>query len=228
MLFRSEQKNNQLLNGATGELLNTPIKEGNFEEKNNTSIENNPTINNYNNLPKTIEDVNLNNFNIFDNPITKAPNIELKNSTDKPKIAVATSSPVDEEDFKFEALPKVEQASVITPTYNSGSIITPNDTNNYNIYNSVPNIMDNAKENIKNYSSNEVPKIDNEKNQFNNYNIFNDNVTVKPVTDSNQNTNLQEKNIEKPNVNIDPDKIIINSNNTISDDEFFDDFFGDE
>ena len=35
-------------------------------------------------------------------------------------------------------------------------------------------------------------------------------------------------NEEKPNVNIDPDKVVINNKNLISDDEFFDDFFGDD
>ena len=41
-----------------------------------------------------------------------------------------------------------------------------------------------------------------------------------------ENTNKVED--SKANVNIDADSVVVNNNNPITDDEFFDDFFGDE
>ena len=45
----------------------------------------------------------------------------------------------------FDELPKVEEASIIQPTYNSGSVVKASD-NEYNIYNTIPNIMESVKD----------------------------------------------------------------------------------
>ena len=88
-------------------------------------------------------------------------------------------------------LPKVENASIIQPSYSSGSVVKTSDDNQYNIYNTVPNIMDSIKEEIKN---DEIVKNNDD---------------------------------EKINVNVNPDNVVV-KNNIVSDDEFFDDFFGDD
>ncbi|MDE5889222.1 MAG: type IV secretory system conjugative DNA transfer family protein, partial [Bacilli bacterium] len=102
-----------------------------------------------NNLEDTFGGSNkLDSFNIYGSSNTstaiptKNSNTEISIGNEKTNIAVATSSPYDEDDFGFDALPKVEKASVIQPNYNSGAVVKTNDTNDYNIYNSVPNIMD--------------------------------------------------------------------------------------
>ena len=48
-------------------------------------------------------------------------------------------------DDVFDDLPKVEDASIIKPNLTSGTVVRPND-NDYNIYNSIPNVIDNVKE----------------------------------------------------------------------------------
>lgn len=205
------------------------VRDGNFEEKNNQKEQlsmdnqikpNEPLLN------------NMDGFNIFDTMSTKVPQPIDNTNFEKPKMAVATSSPIEEEEFKFDPLPKVEQASVIQPTINSGSVVKTNDNNNYNIYNSTLNMMNSVREEPKpvvndSFSTSfEVPKdkINNVTERLNNYN--NQGIINNPIQTGNviRNEVLEEK----PNVNIDPDKIVINSNNAISDDEFFDDFFGDE
>ena len=148
-------------------------------------------------------------------------NIDVNVSLDKPNIAVATSSP-EEDDFEFEPLPDVQNASIIQPTYNSGVVVKTTATNNSNLYDKVPNIVNEVKDDIKTSSevrretNNFVDSISVSKDKLNNItNKLNDYSNNKPVDD------------EKVNVNIDPDKITINDN-AVTDDEFFDDFFGDE
>ncbi len=229
------------MNANPSELSRPSVREGSFEEKSirgeQLSIDR-PQV-----QPNTIPSneslsSNMSGFNIFDTMSTKVPQ-PIDNTTmfgnDKPKMAVATSSPYEEEDFKFDSLPKVEQASVIQPTISSGSVVKTNDANNYNIYNSVPNMMNSVREennNVVNESFStgvEVSKdkINNVTAKLNDYNVYSQNVA--PSTPVRQEPVVRnEVKVEKPNVNIDPDKIVINSNTAISDDEFFDDFFGDE
>ena len=125
------------------------------------------------------------------NTNTKLDNGEISIGNEKANIAVATSSPVDDVDLDFGVLPKVENASIIQPSYSSGSVVKTSDDNQYNIYNTVPNIMDSIKEEIKN---DEIVKGNDD---------------------------------EKINVNVNPDNVVV-KNNIVSDDEFFDDFFGDD
>lgn len=193
----------------------------------------------------TIDDTKVDNnsfntgYNIFDTPkLDSKSDLDTNNTSisignEKANIAVATSSPVEEDDFNFDSLPKVENASIIKPNYSSGSVVKTNDTN-YNIYNSVPNVMGSIKDEVKpvvetKKESNELvdsievskDKLNNITDKLNDYNkqtIKYNNKTSLPV--------LEKE--EKANVNVDPDKIVINSNNAISDDEFFDDFFGDD
>ncbi len=180
----------------------------------------------------------MDSFNIFgstgakSNEAIKPNNTEISIGNEKANIAVATSSPYDEDDFKFDALPKVEKASVIQPNYSSGAVVKTNNANDYNIYNSVPNIMDTVKNDVNNSpvtDSFEIPKerLNNVTEKLNDFNMYS-----QPV---NNNVNYNQSALKQPdileektNVNIDPDKITINSNSAISDDEFFDDFFGDE
>ena len=76
---------------------------------------------------------------------TNIDNGEISFGNEKANIAVATSSPLDESDLVFDELPKVEEASIIQPTYNSGSVVKASD-NEYNIYNTIPNIMESVKD----------------------------------------------------------------------------------
>ena len=49
----------------------------------------------------------------------------------------------------------------------------------------------------------------------------------KPIINNISTDNDEAKTIEKPKINVDVDSVIVNEN-VITDDEFFDDFFGDE
>ena len=147
-------------------------------------------------------------------------NADINISTDKANIAVATSSP-EEDDFEFEALPDVQNASIIQPTYNSGVVVKTSTNNNSNIYDKVPNIVGEVKDDIK--TSNEVRKETNN---------FVDSISVSKdkldnIANKLNNYSNKVEDADKVNVNIDPDKITI-SDNAVTDDEFFDDFFGDE
>ncbi len=200
------------------------------ENKIETSVENS--------LPKT-ENINFNDFkgdslpyNIFDSNETK-----ISLSSEKPNIAVATSSPVEEVEDEYDKLPKVENASIIQPNYNHGTVVKANDDiNDYNIYNSVPNIIGSIKdEKTSNLDTNiELPKkevniapelseIPKEREVIKT--SFGPTPQLKTESPLPDPTPLKQP--EKTNINIDPDKIVVD-NHTISDDEFFDDFFGDE
>ena len=154
----------------------------------------------------------------------------------KSNYAVATSSPVDE--FDFDELPKVENTSIIHPNYSSGSVVKTNTEESYNIYDKVPNIIDTVKDEIKSadkvkedyvefvdsleISKDKLPEV---VEKMDEYNIYNRKVESSSI-DENKVINI-DKVEEKPNINIDPDKVSVNSN-IISDDEFFDDFFGED
>ena len=49
---------------------------------------------------------------------------------------------------------------------------------------------------------------------------------AKPVVDQKPDLMAKDTSVEKPKINVDVDSIIVNQN--VTDDEFFDDFFGDE
>ncbi len=145
---------------------------------------------------------------------------------EKANIAIATSSPIDENEDVFEDLPKVEDASIIKPTYTSGTVVKPNDNNDYNIYNSMPNLMDSVKEEVEE-ATDDIARISKDElkdvsNKLDEYNVYSQKVEEPKV----EVTIKTEP--EKTNVNVDPDKVKINNNSVISDDEFFDDFFGDD
>lgn len=217
----------------------SPIIENNYN-KEQLSMDSTMNVNNsVNKLDDTFSSINKmdNSFNIFgSNSAVSRNNTEISIGNEKANIAVATSSPIEEEDFNFEPLPKVEKASVIQPNYNSGAVVKTNDNHDYNIYNSVPNIMETVKPEVNQSitDSFEIPKekLGNVNEKLNDYNIYNQ----KNI--STQVNSVPEQRIETPkaitlpeektNVNIDPDKIVINNNSAISDDEFFDDFFGDD
>lgn len=151
-------------------------------------------------------------LNVFDTkPNTHIDSSEISIGNEKANIAVATSSPDEEDDFDFDDLPKVENASIIQPNYSSGTVIKADDTKDYNIYNKVPNIMDSIK--------NEEDK---------NYNVFDSKDVDKIEVKDDVSEKVDTKKEEKTNVNIDPDEVVIDNNSVISDDEFFDDFFADD
>ena len=151
-----------------------------------------------------------------------------------------------DDDDAFDILPKVESASIIKPNYNSNTVVKANEES-YNIYNDVPNLMENIKKDIepkeefiKDTIEVSKDRVKDVSEKLNSYNIFEQqerpNVIKYDSSDApdsdgrvikfNNEVKEQPKQ-EKTNVNVDPDKIVIDSN-TISDDAFFDDFFGDD
>ena len=161
-------------------------------------------------------------YNIFSS-LNKEPEEKVNNEVsigkEKANIAVATSSPVD--DFEFDSLPKVENADMLMPSYSSGSVVKTND-DTYNIYNTIPDIMSKAKDEIKDSES--IKKEVEE---------FVDTLPKKKEEIEVLDTNIEKLeeqpvlNEDKPNVNIREDEVYIDSS-VITDDQFFDDFFGDD
>ena len=202
---------------------------------------------------KDLETPKMDSFNIFSNDDYK---VDFKKTDDsgitigneKANIAVATSSPIEDVD-SFDSLPKVESASIIQPNYNSGTVVKTT-ADDYNIYNKVPDIMSSIKDEVKTeaevkkdvseFKTNSTPikpavtsyKVGGEKKDTNepttDYNIYN--TKVEPEIIKEEKAPAVEKKVEpeKVNVNINPDNVVINDNSVISDDEFFDDFFGDD
>ena len=186
-------------------------------------------------------------FNIFNTTSFDLDKKDRKDNaisigSEKANIAVATSSPIEEDDY--DVLPKVENASIIQPVYNSGTTVKANEES-YNIYNDVPNIMENIKANEKEAKFTDTVEISKDKlnnvtERLDEYNIYNSEPKVIKYNSNDvapskegkviryETDNFKEnKNNEKTNVNVDPDKIVVNSN-TISDDAFFDDFFSED
>ncbi len=193
--------------------------------------------------PRKIEPISM-----FDEP-KEEENV----NNDISNVAVATSSPFDEDDFdNMDRLPKVERPAIVQPNININDRIIPVENKETNdLYDSVPNIMDNIKEDIK--TSNEIKeetqefvdsipktvvsreKAEEIKQKLNSgINVYSEPVKevkevheeyVEPVKEVVNNTvnNVSER----PNVNISADNVAV-KDNVISDDEFFDDFFGDE
>ena len=133
---------------------------------------------------KPIKDEPKNEFNIFNTPLLELDkeevvsnkNNEISIGSEKANIAVATSSPIEDDDY--EVLPKVENASIIQPVYNSGTTVKANEES-YNIYNDVPNLMENIKndvefkeELVKDTIVVSKDKVDDVSNKLNTYNIF--------------------------------------------------------
>lgn len=250
--------------------MESKIEEPKVTENNNISAEFKTPVseikqgineNSYNIFNQGIDSVdnsknNINGFNDISNASSfniesKEEKKEISLSTELPSIPVATSSPYDlEDDFDFNSnLPKVENVDVIKPNYSNGiNVKTNNDLGNYNIYNTIPNIMENIKDDIKNATevknetdlfvdsisknSNDafVEKKKVEELKTPDLNIYTKEVpqviVEKPESNLNKSVEIKE-NTEKPNVNIDVDSVLIDDN-VISDDEFFDDFFGDD
>ena len=200
---------------------------------------------------KPIKDEPKNEFNIFNTSSFDIDEIEEKEDkksneisigNEKANIAVATSSPMDDDDF--DILPKVENASIIQPNYSSNTVVKANEES-YNIYNDVPNLMENIKKDtiekeefVKDTIEISEDRVKEVSDKLNSYNIFDEKPNVikynsNDAPDSDGRVIRYEQEVkeqpkqEKTNVNVDPDKIVIDSN-TISDDAFFDDFFGDD
>ncbi len=186
--------------------------------------------------PTSVEkNVTVNNYNIYNTPADDV-DVHVNVNKERPNIAIATSIPADEE-FDFDApLPKVESATIVKPNIASGTVTKTDDNHEFNIYNSVPNVIDNVKQDIKEVKEDTVKtveKIDNTIDKVSTkteeFNVFN-----KPVEKITYSTKEVPKKVEvkvEPkediNVNVDPEKIVV-SKNKITDDEFFDDFFGDD
>ena len=188
-----------------------------------------------------VDDSDINKYNIFGNNVNSSfsrPS-EISIGNEKANIAVATSSPLEDDDFTFDNLPKVENASIIQPNYASGTSVKTSDSSDYNIYNTIPDIMSNIKEEVKpaevvkeetkNFvDSIEISKdkLESVSNKLNEYNVYS--TTSVPTVEERREVVTSAPVVDKTNVNIDPDKIVINNSNAISDDQFFDDFFGDD
>jgi len=168
-----------------------------------------------------------NSYNVFnDHKENELKANEISIGKEKANIAVATSSPVDDDYEENDSLPKVQNTTIIQPNYVSGSIIKTNDKDEFNIYDAVPNIMSTVKENkenvdeVINVSKEKMNEVGRKVNEYNTYQNTKIDKTIEKIDDS-------SKEEDKPNINIDPDKVVI-KDNIISDDEFFDDFFGDD
>ena len=270
---RQKEEQNKLKNNSEEKdekenLLDLPSLETNEKEPENNQTINTDKLEYNSDLPtslethipeKTIKDVEAipsfkEDYNIFSEPEEKNNYYEEKynNPTqneisigpEKANVAIATSSPVDEEDYDFEQLPKVESASVIQPNYNSGAVVKTNNQS-YNIYNNVPNIVEPLKKEIEQPIEEKYNSIvdisnnnekanhtihyntaNNKENSIESLNIYNTSIPSNNTPE--EIPNIKPATEEKPNVNIDPDKVVINNKNLISDDEFFDDFFGDD
>ena len=188
-----------------------------------------------------VDDSDIDKYNIFGSNVNSSFNrpSEISIGNEKANIAVATSSPLEDDDFTFDNLPKVENASIIQPNYASGTSVKTSDSSDYNIYNTIPDIMSNIKEEVKpaevvkeetkNFvDSIEISKdkLESVSNKLNEYNVYN--TTSVPTVEERREVVTSAPVVDKTNVNIDPDKIVINNSNAISDDQFFDDFFGDD
>ncbi len=212
-----------------------------YEKYEEPPLEKKPSLETVEKEIKHIEKPNItvNNYNIYDdNHVSSLPK-------EKPNIAIATSSPVDDDIFYDNPLPKVENASIITPSYSSGTVTKVDDDKEFNIYEKVPNIVDTIKDDVKDLKE-DIKEVKHEtkkivtsvgnpanRNKSEEFNVFS-----KPVEKITYSTSDKPKEVvnkteevkpveEKTNVNVDPNKIVIGKN-TISDDEFFDDFFGDD
>ncbi len=213
-----------------------------------------------------IKSPNMDSFNIFSSSNNNESNsYNIKNIDDsevtigneKANVAIAESSPLEDVD-NYDMLPKALNASIIQPSYNSGTVVkTTND--NYNIFNEVPDIMSTIKDDFKNEE--EIKKeiqefttstntdsishtkpitttykvggensnlVTNSNAMNNDYNIYNTKVEPEVASTIVEQPKVEPKVEEKVNINIDPDKVVIDDNSIISDDEFFDDFFGDD
>ena len=170
-------------------------------------------------------------------------------TTDVTKIIIKQPLVVTNNEGKFDMIVKViggglsGQAGAIRHGL-SRALVKANEES-YNIYNDVPNLMENIKKDIEvkeEYVKDTIEiskdKVKEVSDKLNNYNIFEEKPNIikynsNDAPDSDGKVIRYETEVkeqpkqDKPNVNVDPDKIVIDSN-TISDDAFFDDFFGDD
>ena len=196
--------------------------------------------------------ITVNNYNIYnDSDSVKETNI----SKDRPNIAIATSSPADDDFDYVNPLPKVESATIVKPNYSNGTVSKVDESREFNIYDKVPNMVDAVKDEvksdvqeIKHEVKNNVQNTQREikrtvtsvgkpvnNNKTEEFNVFNkpvEKISYSTGSVNNEKTTepvkMPTKQVEeKTNVNVDPNKIVIGKN-TITDDEFFDDFFGDD
>ncbi|MGN0966160.1 MAG: VirD4-like conjugal transfer protein, CD1115 family [Candidatus Coprovivens sp.] len=182
-------------------------------------------------VKETKKDNNEETYNIFNTMPSIKLDEEPKNKTnDKVNFAVATSSPA--EDFEFDLLPKVEDADVLTPSYASGSVVKAEES--YNIYDTIPDIMSTVKDDVKDSEVikkevddfvDTLPKVETKKEAE--YETLDFTTSIKPVVEEKVEEKKEDKKEEKANVNIDADDVYIDSS-VITDDQFFDDFFGDD
>ncbi len=162
---------------------------------------------------------------------SEMPKIDVDTST--PNIAVATKSPIEEEDFIEDTIPKAQNADLINPIYLDTNIKVDNSLDDSiealgdvteKVVDTVETLKDTANDvsNTVNNTNQEVLDLK-QRIQNNLARLESEaSTTEKPVDN---NTTLQPEN--KANVNIDADSVVVNNNN-ITDDEFFDDFFGED
>ena len=202
-------------------------------------------------LPPVEEKKKVEPISLFDQPRE-----ENSSTSDLTNVAVATSSPIDEDEFdNVGRLPKVERPSMIQPNYNSSDRVVPVADNSHDLRDNVPNIMNDIKEDIK--TSDEIKeetkefvdsipktvvsrdKAEEIKQKLNSgINVYDttantiqavNDTYVEPVREVVEPAIEQVRDVvpERANVNISADNVKVNDN-VVSDDEFFDDFFGDE
>ena len=134
------------------------------------------------NLYDDYDDVKIPNssYNLFN---VGPKNNEVSIDGEKSNIAVAVSSPNDDY-FKFDDLPKVEDAEIVRPSYPSGSVVPTSDDRAYNIYSSLPDeyktVEKPVKDDIKVLEDNRDELLDKNREVYN-YSVGGKNV-VRDVT----------------------------------------------
>ena len=212
------------LNISTPEVNTLDNEEREILEKPKVNIENTSPNINLNITTSDVKPLAVETLEINDQP-------KINIDTPTPNIAVATKSPVEEEEFINDNLPKAEEADLINPIYLDSNIrvdnsLEANSSDSINIDSGISSNVDSKNTlNTKDSIENNQEVIDLKQRIQNNL------ARIEKENQNNQTTHEENTNkVEgtKANVNIDADSVVVNNNNPITDDEFFDDFFGDE
>ncbi len=187
------------------------IKDVDISVENNIELPKVSTKDSSSNISITTK-VDTPNYESLDEP-------KIKIDTATPNVAIATKSPIDEDDFSLDdSLPEAQNADLINPAYlNEAPIKVDSSLENTNM-NEIVHDYDNKEEVKATITPQESTPSEAD--------------ALKQRIQTNitrmENEGKIEVNTTKANVNIDADSIEVKNNSVITDDEFFDDFFGDD
>ena len=156
----------------------------------------------------------------------ESPKINIDTPT--PNIAVATKSPIEEEEFINDTIPKAEEADLINPIYLDTNIRVDSSLDKpiEEVLNTTQNIS-NTVETVKDTATAVTNSVNNTNQEVIDLKQRIQNNLAKMESEAATTSTPTPPAENKANVNIDADSVVVN-NNAITDDEFFDDFFGDE